>query len=158
MNTSESKNNKKMNINLRVWRQKDSKSKGKLVSYKVPDANPNMSFLELMDLLNEQLIKKGEEPVEFDSDCREGICGSCNMFIDGVAHGPMKGTATCQLHMRHYKNGDTVTVEPFRSKAFPVVKDLVIDRSSLDRIIQAGGYISVNAGNAQDANSLPVPR
>jgi len=150
--------NKKMGVNLRVWRQKDPKAKGQLVSYKVPEANPDMSFLELMDLLNEQLIKKGEEPVEFDSDCREGICGSCCMMIDGVAHGPMHGTATCQLHMRHYRDGDTITVEPFRATAFPVVKDLVVDRSALDRIIQAGGYISVNTGSAQDANSIPISK
>jgi succinate dehydrogenase / fumarate reductase iron-sulfur subunit len=152
------KSNKKMNINLKVWRQKDAKTKGRLVSYKVPGVNPDMSFLELMDTLNEQLIKKGEEPVEFDNDCREGICGSCNMVIDGIAHGPVKGTATCQLHMRHFSDGDTITVEPFRANAFPVIKDLVVDRSALDRIIQSGGYISVDTGNVQDANSILVPK
>jgi succinate dehydrogenase / fumarate reductase iron-sulfur subunit len=117
-----------------------------------------MSFLEMMDLLNEDLIKKGEEPVEFDNDCREGVCGSCNMVVDGTAHGPLKGTATCQLHMRHYKNGDTISVEPWRAASMPIIKDLVVDRSALDRIIQAGGYISVNTGNAPDANSLPVDK
>lgn len=157
MATVEEKNNK-MRINLKVWRQKDGKSKGKLVSYTVPDANPDMSFLELMDLLNEQLIKKGDEPVEFDSDCREGICGCCHTVIDGVAHGPMKGTATCQLHMRHYKDGDTIVVEPFRAKAFPLIKDLVVDRSALDRIIQAGGFISVNTGSPPDANCIAVSK
>lgn len=149
---------KKMKVNLRVWRQKDSKSKGEFVNYTVPDANPDMSFLELLDLLNEQLIKSGQTPIEFDNDCREGICGSCSMVIDGVPHGPMRGTATCQLHMRHYRDGDSIVVEPYRAAALPVIKDLVVDRSPMDRIMQAGGYISVNTGNAQDANCLPVPK
>lgn len=148
----------RMKLNLSVWRQKDSKTQGKMVNYTVTDVNPDMSFLEMMDLLNEQLIKKGEEPVEFDNDCREGICGSCNMVVDGTAHGPVQGTATCQLHMRHYKDGDSVTVEPWRAAAMPVLRDLVVDRSALDRIMQAGGYISVNTGNAQDANSIPVDK
>lgn len=149
---------KKMKINLRIWRQKGCKSKGELVNYTVDTVNPDMSFLEMMDLLNEQLIQKGQDPVEFDSDCREGICGSCNMMIDGVAHGPAQGAATCQLHMRHYREGDTITVEPWRADAFPVVKDLVVDRSSLDRIIQAGGYVSISTGNAPDANSIPIDK
>jgi succinate dehydrogenase / fumarate reductase iron-sulfur subunit len=148
----------RIKINLNVWRQKDSKSQGKMVNYTVNEVNPDMSFLEMMDLLNEDLIKKGEEPVEFDNDCREGVCGSCNMVVDGTAHGPLKGTATCQLHMRHYKNGDTISVEPWRAASMPIIKDLVVDRSALDRIIQAGGYISVNTGNAPDANSLPVDK
>lgn len=148
----------KMKISLKIWRQKSCKDKGQFVNYTLDDVNPDMSFLEMIDLLNENLIKKGQEPVEFDSDCREGICGSCNMVIDGVPHGPSKGSATCQLHMRHYRDGDSIVVEPFRALALPVVKDLVVDRGALDRIIQAGGYISVNTGNAQDANSLPVEK
>lgn len=148
----------RMKLNLSVWRQKDAKEQGKMVNYSVTDVNPDMSFLEMMDLLNEQLIKKGEEPIEFDNDCREGICGSCNMVVDGTAHGPVQGTATCQLHMRHYKDGDSITVEPWRAAAMPVLRDLVVDRSALDRIMQAGGYISVNTGNAQDANSIPVDK
>lgn len=149
----------KMKIALRIWRQKNAKSKGELVNYSLNDVNPNMSFLEMMDLLNEQLIREGkEEPVEFDSDCREGICGSCNMVVDGIAHGPLKGATTCQLHMRHYKDGDTITVEPWRSAALPVIKDLVVDRSSLDRIMEAGGFISVGTGNAPDANSIPIDK
>ncbi len=150
--------NKKMKINLKIWRQKSSKVKGQIVNYTVPDVNPDMSFLEMMDLLNEQLIKKGDEPVEFDHDCREGICGSCNMVINGVAHGPLKGSTTCQLHMRHYNDGDSITVEPWRAHSLPVIKDLVVDRSAMDRIIQSGGYISINTGNAPDANSLPISK
>lgn len=122
------------------------------------EANPHMSFLEMMDVLNEQLIKAGEDPVEFDHDCREGICGSCNMMINGVPHGPLKGTATCQLHMRHYNEGDTIVVEPWRAEAFPVIRDLVVDRAALDRIIAAGGYVSVDTGSAPDANAIPIPK
>lgn len=143
-------------IHLKVWRQQDGESPGGLVDYTLDDVNPHMSFLEMIDHLNEKLMHRGEEPIEFDHDCREGICGSCSMVIDGVAHGPWNATAVCQLHMRHYKDGDTITVEPFRAGAFPVIKDLVVDRSALDRIIQAGGYVSVNTGQAVDANTLPV--
>lgn len=150
--------NNTMRINLKVWRQKNKDDKGKFVGYTVENANPDMSFLELLDLLNEQLIKKGEQPIEFDSDCREGICGSCGCVINGVPHGPWKATATCQLHMREYHNNDTIVVEPFRAKAFPIIKDLVVDRSAFDRIIQAGGYISVSTGSAPDANSLPISK
>lgn len=148
----------KMSVNLKIWRQKSCSDQGKFVNYTVDNANSHMSFLELLDLLNEQLMKKGEDPVEFDSDCREGICGSCSMVIDGVAHGPTKESATCQLHMRHYKDGDNIVVEPFRAKGFPIIKDLVVDRSAFDRIIQAGGYNSVNTGNAPDANSILIPK
>jgi len=150
--------NNTMRINLKVWRQKNKEDKGKFVSYTVENANPDMSFLELLDLLNEQLIKKGQEPIEFDSDCREGICGSCGCVVNGIPHGPREATATCQLHMREYKNNDSIVVEPFRAKAFPIIKDLVVDRSAFDRIIQAGGYISVNTGAAQDANCLPISK
>lgn len=146
-----------MKIHLKVWRQKGPDAEGRLVPYQV-EANPHMSFLEMMDVLNEQLIKAGEDPVEFDHDCREGICGSCNMMINGVPHGPLKGTATCQLHMRHYNEGDTIVVEPWRAEAFPVIRDLVVDRAALDRIIAAGGYISVDTGSAPDANAIPIPK
>jgi len=149
---------KNMRVNLKIWRQKQGDKNGKLTDYSIGDISPNSSFLEAMDLLNEDLIKKGEEPIEFDSDCREGICGTCGLVIDGVAHSPQKAIATCQLHMRRFKDGDTITVEPFRSKAFPIVKDLVIDRSSMDRIIAKGGYISVNTGSASDANALPISK
>lgn len=145
-----------MTIRLKVWRQKSAQSPGKLVDYEVKDVSPDMSFLELFDILNQQLIKKGEDPVAFDHDCREGICGSCSMVINGSPHGPDRGTATCQLHMRRFKDGDTIVVEPFRARAFPLVKDLVVDRSAFDRIIEAGGYVSMNAGNAQDANAIPI--
>ena len=145
-----------MQINLKIWRQENAESKGQLKSYTVADANANMSFIELLDALNEQLIVKGEEPVAFDSDCGEGICGSCGMMINGVAHGEQKQTAVCQLHLRSFKDGDTLTIEPWRAKAFPIVKDLVVDRSAFDRIVAAGGYVSVNTGAAPDANSLPV--
>ncbi len=149
---------KKMTLHLRVWRQKDANSPGKLVSYTLNDVTPEMSFLEMLDVLNEHLVAKGEEPVEFDNDCREGICGMCSLVINGIPHGPEHATATCQLHMRHFKDGDTITIEPFRAKPFPVVKDLVVDRSAFDRILAAGGYISVNAGSAPDANSIPIPK
>jgi succinate dehydrogenase / fumarate reductase iron-sulfur subunit len=149
---------KAMTIHLKVWRQEAPDKPGRLVNYTVADANPDMSFLELLDVLNEQLISKGEIPVEFDHDCREGICGSCGVVIDGIAHGPQARTASCQLHMRHYKNGDTLTVEPWRSSAFPIVKDLVVDRGSFDRIIDAGGYIGVRTGSAPDALATPVPK
>ena len=145
-----------MKINLKIWRQPNPKSQGKLVEYTVPNAHQDMSFIELLDVLNEQLIKSNQEPVAFDSDCGEGICGSCGLMIDGVAHGEQKQTAVCQLHLRTFKDGDTITVEPWRAKAFPIVKDLVVDRSAFDRIIAAGGYISVNTGAAPDANSLLV--
>ena len=149
---------KNMRLNLKVWRQKGPQDTGRLVDYQLDQVNPDMSFLEMIDVLNQQLIHKGDEPIAFDHDCREGICGSCSMVIDGGAHGPQTGTTTCQLHMRHYKDGDTITVEPFRAKAFPVIKDLVVDRSAFDRIIAAGGYVSVNTGNAPDANALPIPK
>ena len=148
-----------MNLTLKIWRQKGANDKGKMVDYKVADISEHMSFLEMMDVLNEQLINSGDEPVSFDHDCREGICGSCSMFINGEAHGPVKGTTTCQLHMRSFKDGDTIFIEPFRAKAFPVIKDLVVDRSAFDRIQQSGGFISVNtSGNTQDANATPIPK
>lgn len=146
-----------MKLNLKVWRQKGPNQKGGFKNYTV-EANEHMSFLEMLDFLNEDLIRNGEEPVEFDSDCREGICGSCGMVIDGVAHGPWQGAATCQVHMRHYKDGDTITIEPFRAKGFPIIKDLVVDRSAFDRIMTAGGYISVNTGAAPDANTILIPQ
>ncbi len=148
-----------MNLTLKIWRQKDARSKGQMVDYKVTEISEHMSFLEMMDVLNEQLINKGEEPVAFDHDCREGICGMCSMFINGEAHGPDRGVTTCQLHMRMFKDGDTITIEPFRAKAFPVIKDLVVDRMAFERIQQAGGFISVNtSGNTQDANSIPISK
>ncbi|WP_256002227.1 succinate dehydrogenase/fumarate reductase iron-sulfur subunit [Pedobacter deserti] len=147
-----------MNLTLKIWRQKNNKAKGQLVDYKVSDVSPDMSFLEMFDVLNEDLIAKGEEPVVFDHDCREGICGACSMFINGRPHGPKEGVTTCQLHMRSFKDGDTIVVEPWRAKAFPVIKDLMVDRSSFDRIIASGGFISVNTGNAQDANAIPIPK
>ncbi|MCF2874896.1 MULTISPECIES: succinate dehydrogenase/fumarate reductase iron-sulfur subunit [unclassified Tenacibaculum] len=148
-----------MNLTLKIWRQKGASDKGKMVDYKVTDISEHMSFLEMMDVLNEQLINKGEEPVAFDHDCREGICGMCSMYINGEAHGPDRGITTCQLHMRMFKDGDTITIEPWRAAAFPVIKDLVVDRSSFERIQQAGGYISVNtSGNTQDANAIPISK
>ena len=147
-----------MNLTLKIWRQKNSKEAGNFVNYNVNDISTEMSFLEMIDVLNEQLINKGDEPVAFDHDCREGICGMCSMFINGRAHGPWEGTTTCQLHMRAFKDGDTITIEPWRAKGFPVIKDLTVDRSAFDRIISAGGFVSVNTGNAQDANCLPVPK
>ncbi len=145
-----------MKLNLKIWRQKNAKAKGKLAGYQV-DINPDMSFLEMLDVLNENLIVKGEEPVVFDHDCREGICGSCSLFINGRPHGPMQ-TTTCQLHMRHFHEGETITIEPWRAAAFPVVKDLMVDRTAFDRIVQAGGFISVNTGSVRDANETPVPK
>jgi len=147
---------KNMKIHLKVWRQKGPKDKGHFEKYTVAEANEHMSFLELLDTLNEELMQKDEEPVEFDHDCREGICGSCGLVINGIAHGPQAGVAACQLHMRHFKDGDTITVEPWRAKAFPVIRDLVTDRSAFDRIMQAGGYIGVNTGAAPDANAIPI--
>ncbi|AHM59598.1 succinate dehydrogenase/fumarate reductase iron-sulfur subunit [Flammeovirgaceae bacterium 311] len=147
-----------MNLTLNVWRQKGPADKGGFVTYEMKDINHHMSFLEMMDVLNERLEREGQEPVHFDHDCREGICGSCAMHINGRPHGPSKGTATCQLHMRLFNDGDVITVEPWRAKAFPVVKDLVVDRSAFDRIIQAGGYVSVNTGGVPDANEIPVPK
>jgi succinate dehydrogenase / fumarate reductase iron-sulfur subunit len=148
-----------MNLTLKIWRQKDASSKGQMVDYKVTEISEHMSFLEMMDVLNEQLVNSGEEPVAFDHDCREGICGMCSMYINGEAHGPDRGVTTCQLHMRMFKDGDTITIEPFRAAAFPVIKDLIVDRMAFERIQQAGGYISVNtSGNTQDANSLPISK
>jgi len=148
-----------MNLTLKIWRQKDASSKGQMVDYKVTEISEHMSFLEMMDVLNEQLINAGDEPVAFDHDCREGICGMCSMYINGEAHGPDRGVTTCQLHMRMFKDGDTITIEPFRAVAFPVLKDLVVDRTSFDRIQHAGGYISVNtSGNTQDANATPISK
>ena len=146
-----------MKITLNVWRQNGAADKGRMVAYTLQDVSEHMSFLEMLDVLNEELFAKGEEPVAFDSDCREGICGQCGVVIDGVAHGP-DVTTTCQLHLRRFKDGDTITIEPWRAKAFPVLKDLVVDRGALDRIIQAGGYISVNTGAAPDAHASPVPK
>lgn len=147
-----------MNLTLRIWRQASPNAAGRLVEYKATGISPDMSFLEMLDVVNEGLIKKGEEPVAFDSDCREGICGTCGCMVNGVAHGPDPGTTVCQLHMRRFKDGETITIEPWRSSAFPILKDLCVDRSAFDRIIQAGGYTSINAGSAPDANSIPVPR
>ena len=147
-----------MNLTLKIWRQKNATDKGNFTTYQAKHVSEDMSFLEMLDVLNEELISKGEEPVAFDHDCREGICGSCSMYINGRAHGPQSGTTTCQLHMRKFKDGDTITIEPWRAASFPVIKDLVVDRSAFDRIIAAGGFISVNTGNAQDANALPIPK
>ena len=147
-----------MNLTLKVWRQKNSRANGNFDTYQVKDISSEMSFLELFDVLNEQLIAEGKDPIAFDHDCREGICGACSMYINGKAHGPWSQNTTCQLHMRAFNDGDTIVVEPWRSKAFPVIKDLMVDRDAFDRIIQAGGYISVNTGNAQDANNLPIDK
>jgi succinate dehydrogenase / fumarate reductase iron-sulfur subunit len=147
-----------MNLTLKIWRQKNSKTKGKFVTYKLNDVSEEISFLEMLDMLNEQLIIKGEEPVAFDHDCREGICGMCGLYINGRAHGPDSAVTTCQLHMRKFKDGDTITVEPWRAKPFPVIKDLIVDRSAFDKIIQAGGFISVNTGGVPDANAIPIPK
>jgi succinate dehydrogenase / fumarate reductase iron-sulfur subunit len=148
-----------MNLTLKIWRQKDANDKGQMVDYKVTEISEHMSFLEMMDVLNEQLVNSGDEPVAFDHDCREGICGMCSMYINGEAHGPDRGVTTCQLHMRMFKDGDTITIEPFRASAFPVIKDLVVDRTSFERIQQSGGFISVNtSGNTQDGNAIPIPK
>tara|TARA_R110002050_G_scaffold94765_1_gene197134 strand:+ start:129319 stop:130065 length:747 start_codon:yes stop_codon:yes gene_type:complete len=148
-----------MNLTLKIWRQKDSETKGQMVDYKVTDISEHMSFLEMLDVLNEQLVNSGEEPVAFDHDCREGICGMCSLYINGEAHGPDRGITTCQLHMRMFNDGDTITIEPFRAAAFPVIKDLIVDRMAFERIQHAGGYISVNtSGNTQDANSIPISK
>lgn len=148
-----------MKLLLKIWRQNGPEDKGKMVDYPIEGIEPDMSFLEMMDVLNMKLIEDGQEPVVFDHDCREGICGSCSMFINGEAHGPGRNITTCQLHMRSFNDGDTIYIEPWRAKAFPVIKDLMVDRSSFDRIIQAGGYVSVNtSGNTQDANALPIPK
>ena len=147
-----------INLTLKVWRQKNSKQKGEFKTYKVTDISTEMSFLEMFDVLNEKLILEGEDPITFDHDCREGICGACSMYINGQAHGPWKNNTVCQLHMRAFNEGDTIVVEPWRSTAFPVIKDLMVDRSAFDRVVQAGGYISINTNNAQDANSIPVEK
>ena len=147
-----------MKLKLHIWRQKGPEDKGRFETYILDEVNEHMSFLEMLDVLNQQLIEKGDEPVAFEHDCREGVCGMCGMVINGLPHGGHKGTTTCQLHMRHFKDGDELTIEPLRSAAFPVLKDLVVDRSAFDRIIQAGGYISVNTGNPQDANTILVPK
>jgi succinate dehydrogenase / fumarate reductase iron-sulfur subunit len=148
-----------MNLTLKIWRQKNANDKGSFKNYSLSDISEHMSFLEMMDVLNEKLVAEGEEPVAFDHDCREGICGMCSLFINGEAHGPDRGVTTCQLHMRMFKDGDTITIEPWRAKAFPVIKDLVVDRSAFERIQQAGGYISVNtSGNTQDANAIPISK
>jgi len=147
-----------MNLTLKVWKQKDANSKGGFETYYVKNISSEMSFLEMFDVLNEQLVKEGKEPIAFDHDCREGICGMCSMYINGRPHGPWHGTTTCQLHMRAFKDGDTIVVEPWRANAFPVVKDLIVDRSAFDRIIQAGGYISVNTGVTVDGNAIPIPK
>lgn len=150
---------KGMNLTLKVWRQKSSKDKGQIETYQVSDISPDSSFLEMMDILNEQLINEGKDPVTFDHDCREGICGMCSMYINGEAHGPGRRMTTCQLHMRSFSDGDTIYVEPWRAKAFPVIKDLMVDRSAFDRVISAGGFISVNtSGNTQDANAIPIEK
>jgi succinate dehydrogenase / fumarate reductase iron-sulfur subunit len=147
-----------MRLTLKIWRQPNAATPGKLVDYRLDDVSEDSSFLEMLDLLNQHLIDRNEEPVTFDHDCREGICGMCGLVINGIAHGPKKAITTCQLHMREFKDGDTVTVEPWRARAFPVIKDLMVDRTSLDRIIHAGGYVSINTGAAPDANAIPVPK
>ena len=147
-----------MRIHLKIWRQAAPRAPGGLVDYTVEDVNPDMSFLEMLDVLNEGLIVRGEDPVAFDSDCREGICGTCGFLVDGIAHGPDRGTTVCQLHMRRFRDNDRLTLEPWRARAFPVIKDLVVDRSAFDRIIQAGGYTSVNVGGAPDGNAILIPK
>jgi succinate dehydrogenase / fumarate reductase iron-sulfur subunit len=147
-----------MKLKLHVWRQKNRNSKGEMATYEADKVSPHMSFLEMLDVVNEDLTKKGEEPIAFDHDCREGICGTCSLMINGEPHGPEYGTTACQLHMRKFKDGDEVYIEPWRAKAFPVVRDLMVDRSAFDRITQAGGFVSVNTGSAQDANNIPVPK
>ena len=147
-----------MNLTLRVWRQKDAADPGGFVEYQAKDVSPDMSFLEMLDIVNEDLIRSGQDPIAFDHDCREGICGTCGMIINGTAHGPLAATTTCQLHMRLFKDGDHITIEPWRARSFPVIKDLVVDRSAFDRVIQAGGYISVSTGGTPDANSIPISK
>jgi succinate dehydrogenase / fumarate reductase iron-sulfur subunit len=147
-----------MKITLKVWRQKSGNTPGDFKTYTMNEVSEDMSFLEMFDVLNEELVRTGDDPIAFDHDCREGICGMCSMYINGRAHGPLTGTTTCQLHMRHFSDGDTIYVEPWRASAFPIIKDLMVDRSAFDRVIQAGGFISVNTGNAVDANSLPIPK
>jgi len=147
-----------MQIHLRVWRQPAPDTPGAFAHYHVSDISPDMSFLEMLDVVNEELIAKGQDPIAFDSDCREGICGTCGFLVDGVPHGPVRGSTVCQLHMRSYRDGDTIVLEPWRAKAFPLIKDLVVDRSAFDRIIQAGGYTSINVGGAQDANAILIPQ
>ncbi len=147
-----------MNLTLKVWRQKDAEARGRFETYEAKEVLPDMSFLEMLDVVNEGLIARGEEPIAFDSDCREGICGMCSLVINGIAHGGRRGTATCQLHMRHFKDGETITVEPWRAKAFPLIKDLVTSRGAFDRIIQVGGFVSVNTGGTPDGNAIPVPK
>ena len=147
-----------MNLTLHVWRQKNANDRGRMVRYDAVDINEHMSFLEMLDVVNEGLIAKNEEPIAFDNDCREGICGMCGFMVNGVAHGPERGTTVCQLHMRHFKDGDVLYLEPWRARAFPVIKDLAVDRTALDRIVAAGGFISIATGNAPDANAIPVPK
>src|SRR5258705_3516979 len=147
-----------MKLTLHIWRQKDSNDQGRMVKYEHTKVNPHMSFLEMLDVLNEDLIAKGDDPVAFDHDCREGICGTCGFMINGVAHGPERATTVCQLHMRHFKDGDVLYLEPWRAKAFPLIKDLVVDRSAFDRIIAAGGYVSVSTGSAPDGNAIVIPK
>jgi succinate dehydrogenase / fumarate reductase iron-sulfur subunit len=147
-----------MNLTLRVWRQKGPEEKGRLEEIEAKNISPHMSFLEMLDVVNEGLARQGREPVAFESDCREGICGACSLVINGIAHGPERGTTACQLHMRHFRDGGTITIEPWRARAFPVIKDLVTDRSAFDRILQAGGFVSVSTGNAPEANTVAVPK
>lgn len=147
-----------MDLTLKVWRQKNVSSQGQFITHPAKNISPDMSFLEMLDVINQELITKGDEPIAFDHDCREGICGMCSLMINGIAHGPEAGTTACQLHMRSFKDGDTITIEPWRARAFPILKDLIVDRSAFERIIQAGGYISVSTGSAPDANSIPVPK
>jgi succinate dehydrogenase / fumarate reductase, iron-sulfur subunit len=147
-----------MNLTLKVWRQKNAVDQGRLVTYEAKDISDHMSFLEMLDVVNEVLIKKGDDPIHFDHDCREGICGACSLVIDGIPHGKEHATTTCQLHMRHFKDGDTIFIEPFRAKAFPILKDLVVDRTAFDRIMAAGGFVSINAGGAPDGNAVPIPK
>jgi succinate dehydrogenase / fumarate reductase iron-sulfur subunit len=147
-----------MNLTLHIWRQAAGSAEGRFVRYEAREISPDASFLEMLDIVNEQLIEKGEEPIHFEHDCREGICGACGMMINGIAHGPLGGTATCQLHMRHFQDGEEIRVEPWRARAFPVIKDLIVDRASMDKIIQAGGFISVNTGSAPEANDILIPK
>jgi len=147
-----------MNLTLKIWRQKNGTDQGRLVEHRATEITPDMSFLEMLDVVNEGLISRNEEPIAFDSDCREGICGTCSLVINGIAHGGLKGTTACQLHMRHFQDGQTITIEPWRARAFPVLRDLVTDRGAFDRVIQAGGFVSVNTGGAPDANALPISK